>query len=84
MFFLYVLKEEKKCPVTEVFENFIKPIETSRFTTDYGEDYKRVLKKIKKHTKYEKIYRRAMQRMRIHHYNKDYNYDSCVPINNLF
>lgn len=26
MFFLYVLKEERKCPVTEVFEEYIKPI----------------------------------------------------------
>ena len=24
MFFLYVLKEEKKCPVTEVFDQYIK------------------------------------------------------------
>jgi len=39
MFFLYVLKEEKNCPVTQVFEDYIKPIETSRFTTDYGEDF---------------------------------------------
>lgn len=83
MFFLYVLKEEKKCPVTEVFENYIKPIETSRFTTDYGEDYKRVLKKIKKQSKYEKIYNRALKKMRIQHYNKDYKSDSCIPINNL-
>ena len=48
MFFLYVLKEEKKCPVTEVFDEFIKPIETQRFAADYGEDYHKVLKKIKK------------------------------------
>ena len=39
MFFLYVLKEERKCPVTEVFEKFIKPIETARFTVDYGDNY---------------------------------------------
>lgn len=48
MFFLYVLKEEKKCPVTEVFDEYIKQIETSRFTADYGEDYYKVLKKLKK------------------------------------
>ena len=48
MFFLYVLKEEKKCPVTEVFDEYIKQIETSRFTADYGEDYHKVLKKLKK------------------------------------
>jgi hypothetical protein len=28
LFFLYVLKEEKNCPVSDVFEKFIKPIET--------------------------------------------------------
>ena len=65
MFFLYVLKEEKKCPVTEVFEDFIKPIETTRFTADYGEDYRRVLKKIKKQTRYEKIFNRALRKMRV-------------------
>jgi hypothetical protein len=64
MFFLYVLKEEKKCPVTEVFDNYIKPIETTRFTADYGEDYKKVLKKIKKQSRYEKIYNRALRKMR--------------------
>lgn len=64
MFFLYVLKEEKKCPVTEVFDDYIKPIETSRFTADYGDDYRKVLKKIKKQTKYEKLYNRALKKMR--------------------
>ena len=48
MFFLYVLKEEKKCPVTEVFDEFIKPIETQRFAAAYGGHYHKVLKKIKK------------------------------------
>jgi hypothetical protein len=48
MFFLYVLKEEKKCPITDVFEEFIKPIETNRFAADYGDDYRQILKKIKK------------------------------------
>jgi hypothetical protein len=48
MFFLYVLKEEKKCPITEVFEEFIKPIETNRFAADYWDDYRQILKKIKK------------------------------------
>ena len=48
MFFLYVLKEEKKCPITEFFEEFIKSIETNRFAADYGDDYKKILKKIKK------------------------------------
>jgi hypothetical protein len=80
MFFLYVLKEEKKCPVTEVFENYIKPIETQRFTTDYGEDYKRVLKKLKKQFKYEKLYNRALKKMRVMSNQKEYRSDSCVPI----
>ena len=81
MFFLYVLKEEKKCPVSEVFDTFIKPIETQRFTTDYGEDYKRVLKMIKKQTKFEKIYNRALKKMKLSNYNKDYKSDSCLPLN---
>ena len=79
MFFLYVLKEEKKCPVTEVFENFIKPIETTRFTSDYGEDYRKVLKTIKKHTKYEKLYNRVLRKMKQQNCNKEYKSDSCVP-----
>jgi len=79
MFFLYVLKEEKKCPVNEVFENFIKPIDTSRFTADYGEDYKKVLKKIKKQSKYEKLYNRAIKKMRLLNGNKEYKSDSCLP-----
>ena len=64
MFFLYVLKEEKKCPVTEVFDDYIKPLSTRRFTTDYGDDYRKVLKKIKKEKKYEKLYNRALKKMR--------------------
>lgn len=64
MFFLYVLKEEKKCPVTEVFDEYIRPIETSRFTADYGDDYRKALKKIKKEAKYEKLYNRALKKMR--------------------
>ena len=48
MFFIYVLKEEKKCPVSEVFEEYIKPIETSRFTSDHLADYKKILKKIQR------------------------------------
>lgn len=80
MFFLYVLKEEKKCPVTEVFEDFIKPIETTRFTVDYGEDYRKVLKKIKKQSRYEKIYNRALRKMRQVNMNKEYKSDSCLPL----
>lgn len=80
MFFLYVLKEEKKCPVTEVFEDFIKPIETTRFTADYGEDYRRVLKKIKKQARYEKIFNRALRKMRQINNNKEYKSDSCLPV----
>ncbi len=59
MFFLYVLKEEKKCPVSEVFEEYIKPIETCRFASEYGADYKKILRKIQKQTKYEKLYSKA-------------------------
>ena len=78
MFFLYVLKEEKKCPVTEVFEEYIKPIETSRFTADYGDDYRKVLKKIKKHTKYERMYNKALKRIKLLNGNKEYKSDSCL------
>ena len=80
MFFLYVLKEEKKCPVTEVFEDYIKPIETTRFTADYGEDYRKVLKKIKKQSRYEKIYNRALRKMRQLNMNKEYKSNSCLPV----
>jgi hypothetical protein len=78
MFFLYVLKEERKCPVTEVFEEYIKPIETSRFTADYGDDYRRVLKLIKKQTKYERLYNKALKRMKLLNGNKEYKSDSCL------
>lgn len=80
MFFLYVLKEEKKCPVTEVFENYIKPIETTRFAADYGEDYRKVLRKIKKQSRYEKIYNRALKKMKQINMNKEYKSDSCLPV----
>jgi len=78
MFFLYVLKEERQCPVTEVFEEYIKPIDTNRFTTDYGDDYRKVLKKIKKHTKYERMYNKAIKRMKLLNGNKEYMSDSCL------
>jgi hypothetical protein len=78
MFFLYVLKEERKCPVTEVFEEYIKPIETSRFTADYGDDYRKVLKKIKKHSKYERLYNKALIRIKLLNGNKEYKSDSCL------
>ena len=83
MFFLYVLKEEKKCPVTEVFEDYIKPIETSRFTADYGEDYRKVLQRIKrakKELRYEKLYGRALKKIKQLHGNKEYKSDSCLPV----
>ena len=81
MFFLYVLKEEKNCPVTEVFENYIRPIETTRFTADYGDDYRNVLKKIKAHAKYEKIFNRALRKMKQLANNREYKSDSCLPVN---
>ena len=69
---------ERKCPVTEVFEEYIKPIETNRFTADYGDDYRKVLKKIKKHTKYERVYNKALNRMKLLNGNKEYKSDSCL------
>lgn len=83
MFFLYVLKEERKCPVTEVFEEYIKPIETNRFQQDYGDDYRKALKKIKKQTKYEKLYNKALRKMRNLNGNKEYKSDSCLPSSNV-
>ena len=80
MFFLYVLKEEKKCLVTDVFEEYIKPIETGRFISDYGVDFKQVLKKIKNEQKYDKVYGKALRKMRLLTNGKEYQSDSCLPI----
>lgn len=80
MFFLYVLKEEKNAPVTEVFEKYIKPIDTSKFATDYGDDYRKVLKKIKNESRYEKLYNKAIKKMRLLNGNKEYKSDTCLPV----
>mmetsp|Transcript_1309 Transcript_1309/g.1664 ORF Transcript_1309/g.1664 Transcript_1309/m.1664 type:complete len:106 (-) Transcript_1309:439-756(-) len=81
MFFLYVLKEEKKCPVSEVFEEYIKPIETCRFSSDYGSDYKKILRKIQKQTKYEKLYSKAVKKVKLIKGNRDYKSDTTLPEN---
>lgn len=39
MFFLYILKE-KGLPVSEVFEDEIKEIPTTRFSTHFDDEYK--------------------------------------------
>ena len=39
MFFLYILKE-KGFPISEVFENEIKDIPTTRFSTHFDDEYK--------------------------------------------
>jgi hypothetical protein len=80
MFFIYVLKEEKNCPVQEVFEEYIKPIETNRFSADYGIDYRRVLSQIKKHNRYERLFNKAMKKIKLVQGSKDYKSDSCLPI----
>lgn len=76
MFFLYVLKEKKNWFVNEVFEEYIKPIETARFTSEYGGDFKLVLKKIrerqKNEQKFEKIYGKALRKMRLLSIGKEY------------
>ena len=79
MFFLYDLKEERKCPVTEVFEKFIKPIETARFTVDYGDNYQQVLQKVKMQNKYEKLFNKALSKMKLLNACRDYKSDSCIP-----
>ena len=82
MFFIYVLKEEKKCPVSEVFEEYIKPIETSRFTSDHLADYKKILMKIQKQSKCEKIFNRALKKLKLMNGNREYKSDSCLPDSN--
>lgn len=76
MFFLYVLKEKKNWFVNDVFEEYVKPIETDRFTADYGGDFKLVLKKIKERQenekKCEKVYGKALRKMRLLTVGKEY------------
>lgn len=81
MFFLYVLKEERNCPVSEVFEKFIKPIETRRFSADYGVDFRDVLENMKKRDKTEKMYSKAVKKIKLVEGNRDYKSDSCLPSN---
>mgnify|MGYP007078167406 CR=1 FL=1 len=80
MFFLFVLKEERGCPVSEIFEQYIKPIKTTRFKSDFAEDYGKVLKKIKKQVHFERIYNKAIRKLKIRNCRLDYLSDSCVPI----
>lgn len=79
MFFLYVLKEERQCPVSEVFEEFIRPIKTSRFKADFGEDYSKVLRQVKKSIKYEKLYDKAVKKLKLMNGRREYHSDSCLP-----
>ena len=80
MFFLYVLKEERGCPVSEIFEQYIKPIKTTRFKSNFAEDYGRVLKKVKKQIYFERVYNRALRKLKVRNCRMDYLSDSCVPI----
>lgn len=79
MFFLYVLKEEKKCPVSQVFEEYIKPLETSRFSPDYAVDYRKVLNKVKRQNRHDRIYNKALKKIKLVSCHKDYKSDSCLP-----
>ena len=61
MFFLFILKE-KGFPISEVFENEIKDIPTTRFSTHFDDEYKQMYyairqerKQAKKEAKLEKI-----------------------------
>lgn len=80
MFFLYVLKEERQCPVSEVFEEYIKPIKTSRFKADFGEDYAKVLRQVKKQMKYEKLYDKAVKKLKLMNGRREYLSDTCLPV----
>lgn len=56
MFFLFILKE-KGFPISEVFEDEIKDIPTTRFSTHFDDEYKQMyyqLKQERKHAKREK------------------------------
>lgn len=79
MFFLYVLKEERNCPVSEVFEQFIKPMPTSRFKSDFAEDYSKLLRKMKRQMQYEKLFDKAVKRLKLKKGRNEYLSDSCVP-----
>lgn len=46
MFFLYILKE-KGFPISEVFEEEIKDIPTTRFSTHFDDEYKQMYYQIK-------------------------------------
>ena len=80
LFFLYVLKEEKECPVSEVFEEYIKPIETSRFKVDFGEDYAKVLRHVKNVMKFDKLYDKALKKLKMMNGRRDYLSDTCLPV----
>ncbi len=47
MFFLYILKE-KGLPVSEVFEDEIKDIPTTRFSTHFDDEYKTMYEELLK------------------------------------
>ena len=79
MFFLYVLKEERDCPISEVFEQYIKPVKTSRFKSDFGEDYGKLLRKVKRQNRYEKLYNRALKKLKLKNGRREYLSDSCLP-----
>ena len=81
MFFLYVLKEERNCPVSEVFEQFIKPMPTSRFKSDFAEDYSKLLRKMKRQMQYDKLFDKAVKRLKLKAGRHEYLSDSCVPSN---
>lgn len=50
MFFLFILKE-KGFPISEVFEDEIKDIPTTRFSTHFDDEYKQMYFEIKQERK---------------------------------
>ena len=53
MFFLFILKE-KGFPISEVFENEIKDIPTTRFSCHFDDEYKAMYYQIKKEKREKK------------------------------
>jgi hypothetical protein len=53
MFFLFILKE-KGFPISEVFEDEIKDIPTTRFSTHFDDEYKSMYYQIKKERREKK------------------------------
>lgn len=61
MFFLFILKE-KGFPISEVFEEEIKDIPTTRFSTHFDDEYKQLYFKIQQERKAKKQAKRLKKK----------------------